>query len=76
MTTGDVKVKQETSGQTKKPINYGLVNLVSDDEDPLAAPMSSTTAAPCSPPLYIECMNMEEFEDEDVFGHGDGADGP
>ena len=45
-------------------MNYGLIDLVSEDED----------APPINPPLEIAGMEMIENE-EDVFNHGYGVDG-
>lgn len=69
-------IKEETSAASSKPINYGIINLVSDDEDvdPTAAP-SCPDPLP-NPNLEIKGMeaDMEGEEDEDVFNHGGGLD--
>lgn len=57
-------IKEETHATATRPMNYGLIDLVSEDED----------EPPTNPPLEIAGMEMIENE-EDVFNHGYGVDG-
>ena len=77
MTGSNVTLKMETNEITSKPINYGLVDLVSDDEgqDALAAPMSSRPSFIPNPTLDMEGMEMDDYQHEDVFNHGGGLNG-
>ena len=54
-------IKEETHATATRPMNYGLIDLVSEDED----------EPPTNPPLEMEMVENEE----DVFNHGYGVDG-
>ena len=69
-------IKQENMNNMAKPINYGVIDLLSEGEgeDPLAAPMSSRPTVLPNPALEIEGVHAE-MDEHDVFQFGGGLDG-
>ena len=61
----------------KKPVNYGVVDLVSDDEDGAPAPSAPPSLASNLIPEGTDANpEMDVVSDEDVFDHGQGLDEP